>query len=75
MADKKKSERVKIMLPMLEDPNAPQDEYYSVNFKGYRIQRGVEVSVPVELAEVIRNAEEAKLNALRFAATKALREP
>ena len=74
MADKK-SKRVPIMLPLLEDPNAPQEEYYSVNFKGYTIQRGVTVYVPEELAEVIENAEQAKRSALMYAAAKALREP
>ena len=74
MADKK-SERVAIILPLLEDPNAPQDEYYSVNFKGYTIRRGETVYVPKELAEVIQNAEQAKLQAMKYAAEKALREP
>ena len=75
MADNKKNNRVKIMLPLLEDPNAPQDEYFSVNFKGYRIKRGVEVEVPEELAEVIQNAQKAKNAAIEFANEKALREP
>ena len=74
MADKK-TKRVPIMLPLLEDPDAPQEEYYSVNFKGYIIRRGEQVLVPEELAEVIMNAEKAKINAIRFAREKALREP
>ena len=72
---KKEQERVEIMLPLLEDPNAPQEEYYSVNFKGYRIKRGVAVKVPKELAEVINNAAKGKLDALKYAQEKALREP
>lgn len=31
----------------------------SVNCKNYKIMRGVEVEVPVEVAEVLRHAEEA----------------
>ena len=72
---KKEKKLVEITLPLLEDPNAPQEEYFSVNFKGYRIKRGVTVKVPEELAEVIRNAEKGKVAALKYAQEKALREP
>ena len=72
---KKEKKLVEITLPLLEDPNAPQEEYFSVNFKGYRIKRGVTVKVPEELAEVINNAAKGKLDALKYAQEKALREP
>ena len=71
-ADKK---MVKVRLPRLEGQNAPQEEFYSVNFKNYIIKRGVEVEVPEEIAEVILNAEKAKDEAINFADEHKLREP
>lgn len=65
---------VKVRLPRLEGQNAPKEEFYSVNFKNYIIQRGVEVEVPEEIAEVIRNQEEAKNAALDYADEHKLRE-
>ena len=74
MADKKE-ERVEIRLPLLEDPNAPQTEYYALNFVGYTIQRGVPVMVPKALAEIIEHAEEERPRALVYAREMALKEP
>lgn len=66
---------VKIRLPKLEGQNAVQEEFYSVNFKNYIIKRGVDVEVPEEIAEVIKNAEKARDEALDYADEHKLREP
>ena len=63
--------RVKVRLPRNEGQNANQDEFYSVNFKNYIIKRGVEVEIPEEVAEVIRNAEKATEYAMQYADEKA----
>lgn len=72
---KKTNEKVQIILPLLEDPNAPQVEYYSLNFVGYTIKRGVPVMVPPELKEIIDNQEAERLKALRYAHAVSLKEP
>ena len=58
--------RVKVKLPRLKGQNATQVEFYSVNGKNYRIQRGIEVEIPEEVAEVIRNAEMAEEYAMQY---------
>lgn len=70
-----KKKMVKIRLPRLEGQDAVQEEFYSVNFKNYIIKRGVEVEVPEEIAEVIKNAEKARDEALNFADEHKVREP
>ena len=67
--------RVQVKLPRNEGVNANQDEFFSVNFKNYLIQRGQYVDVPPELKEVIDNGETAKDAAYRYAEEKAVREP
>lgn len=71
----KKDERVVITLPLLEDPNAPQTEYFALNFVGYTIERGVPVSIPKALYEIIKNSEKEKGRALAYARKMALQEP
>lgn len=44
--------------------------FVGVNGKGYRIQRGVDVEVPRSVAEVLRNSEDAKDAALRYAGSR-----
>lgn len=66
--------RVKVRLPRNEGQNANQDEFYSVNFKNYIIKRGVEVEIPEEVAEVIRNAEKATEYAMQYADEKAFKD-
>lgn len=61
-----KKERVIIRLPRLSGQNANQEEFFSVNGKNYIIQRGENVEIPEELAEVIRNAEKAEEYAMRY---------
>ena len=72
---KKSVEKVPLTLPLLEDPNAPTEEYYSLNFVGYTIQRGVTVMVPPALKEIIDNQEAEKRNAIRYAREVSLKEP
>ena len=43
---KNTEKRVKFKLPRLPGSNANQDQYVSLNGKGYIIRRGVEVEVP-----------------------------
>ena len=62
-----KAKRVTVKLPKLRGQNALQEEFYSVNGKNYRIRRGVEVEIPEELAEVIRNADMAEEYAMDYA--------
>ena len=62
----KKAGRVTIRLPRLRGHNARQEEFFSVNGKNYIIKRGVNVEVPSEVAEVIRNNEMAEEYAMNF---------
>jgi len=59
---------------MIRLPRASYGEeetvFVGVNGKGYRIQRGVDVEVPRSVAEVLRNSEEAKDAALRYAGSR-----
>ena len=53
----KKSEKVKIKLP--RDPQDPNGcVYVGLNGIGYQIKRGIEVTVPLAVAEIIENSEE-----------------
>lgn len=61
-----KSKRVKAKLPKLPGQNANQEEFFSVNGKNYIIKRGIEVEIPEEVAEVIRNAEKAEEYAMEY---------
>lgn len=61
-----KSKRVTVTLPRLYGQNAIQEEFFSVNGKNYIIERGKEVEVPEEVAEVIRNADKAKEYAMNY---------
>lgn len=61
-----KGKRVAVTLPRLRGQNAIQEEFFSVNGKNYIIKRGEEVEVPVEVAEVIRNADKADEYAMRY---------
>lgn len=62
----KKSGRVTVRLPRLKGHNARQEEFYSVNGKNYIIKRGMNVEVPEEVAEVIRNNEQAEEYAMEY---------
>lgn len=62
----KKVKRVTVKLPKLPGQNANQEEFFSVNGKNYIIQRGKEVEIPEEVAEVIRNSEKAEEYAMNY---------
>lgn len=61
-----KSKRVAVTLPRLPGQNAIQEEFFSVNGKNYRIKRGIEVEIPEEVAEVIKNAQKAEDYAMKY---------
>ena len=61
-----KGKKVEVKLPRLPGQNADQTEFFSVNGRNYRIQRGIFVDVPEEVAEVIRNAQLAEEYAMRY---------
>ena len=65
-ANNAKGKKVTVRLPRLAGQNAIQDEFYSVNGKNYIIKRGEYVDVPEEVAEVIRNNEQAEEYAMRY---------
>lgn len=56
MTDKKEVKKVKIKLPRLRD-GSEEEVFAAVNGESFKIKRGVEVSVPEYIAEVIRNSE------------------
>lgn len=68
------SKRVEVRLPRLQGQNANQGEFFSVNGKNYIIRRGETVSIPEELAEVIRNNEKAEEYAMRYVDEHPLRD-
>lgn len=70
----KDAKRVQVRLPRLTGQNANQDEFFSVNFKNYIIQRGKTVEVPEEVAEVIRNNEKSEEYAMEYIEEKGFRE-
>ena len=61
-----KGKRVTVTLPRLHGQNANQEEFFSVNGKNYIIKRGIEMEIPEEVAEVIRNAEKAEEYAMNY---------
>lgn len=61
-----KGKRVIVSLPRLHGQNAIQEEFFSVNGKNYIIERGKDVEIPEEVAEVIRNADKAKEYAMDY---------
>lgn len=77
MADKKINmmEKVPYTLEVLSDPNAPEQEFYSLNGKNYIITRGIEVMIPRALVEIIENQKKERIKAWKYAQKMALREP
>ena len=62
----KSNKRVAVRLPRLAGQNAIQEEFFSVNGRNYRIKRGETVEIPEEIAEIIRNNEQAEEYAMRY---------
>lgn len=60
------TKKVTVRLPLLRGQNAVQEEFFSVNGKNYRIKRGETVEIPVELAEIIKNAKKGEEYALNY---------
>lgn len=80
MAEKTKTastdakKKVTIKIPLAKGQNANQQEFISVNFKNYIIQRGVTVEVPEEVAEAIENADKAEEYAMKYANEMVVKE-
>ena len=71
--DAKNEQKMKatVKLPRISG-TTKQQEFVSVNFKNYIIQRGIRVEVPDAVAEVIENAERAEEFAIQYANSTAL---
>ena len=65
-AEVKEAKKVTVRLPRLPGQNANQDEFFSVNGRNYIIKRGETVEVPLEVAELIENNEQAEEYALNY---------
>lgn len=61
-----KSQRVVVRLPRNKGKNAVQEEFFSVNGVNYIIKRGESVEIPIEVAEVIKNAEKDEEYAMQY---------
>ncbi len=66
--------KVKITLPLLSGKDAQQDVFVAVNFKTYRIQRGVEVEVPESVYEVLKESQRAADEEIREKIRRAFKE-
>jgi hypothetical protein len=63
---KKVTKTVTKRLPRLKGHNARQEEFFSVNFKNYIIQRGKPVEVPECIAKLIEDNEKTEEQALNY---------
>lgn len=70
----KKPEMETIILDIIPDPKASQQEFYSFNFKNCLIKRGVPVVVPKELADLIRAQKQAEADAMDYIVKNGVRE-
>lgn len=71
----KSADKVEVRLRKINEPNAPQEEFYSVNFKNVIIKRGVPVVIGKEFKEAIDNSDLAQDEAITYAEANGLREP
>lgn len=62
-----------ITLPLLEDDNAPTEQFVGFNCKPYRIQRGVPVKVPEPVYDILMDAERARMAEIRERRARALK--
>lgn len=62
-------ETVTIRIPVLPTDEGAGDVFVSVNDRTYQIKRGVSVTVPWNVAEVIRQSEEMTLRAIEYIST------
>lgn len=77
MAEKKetKEEFVPVTLPFVDDPEAKQQLFVSLNFKNYLIRRGETVMVPVGVKKIVDDMERARMEASREAKRLAFKDP
>lgn len=59
-------QKVTVRLPRNPGQNARQEEFFSVNGRNYLIKRGETVEISEEVAEVIRNSEQAEDYAMKY---------
>lgn len=69
MAKTVTEESVTIRIPVLPTDEGAGDVFVSVNDRTYQIKRGVSVTVPWNVAEVIRQSEEMTLRAIEYIST------
>ena len=65
-ATKKEVKKVKVKIPLMPGEKKDHAEFFSVNGRNYRIQKGIWVEVPEEIAEVIENGEKAEDYAMEY---------
>ena len=58
--------KVTVRLPRNQGQNARQEEFFSVNGRNCLIKRGETVEISEEVAEVIRNGEQAEEYAMQY---------
>ena len=71
----KTEKKVKRTYPLLDGENVSQEIFVAVNFKPYRIMRGVEVDLPESVAKALDEADRARNEEIMNRRKKALREP
>ena len=62
----KTTKRVTVRLPRLSGQNAIQEEWFAVNGKPCQVLRGETVEIREEIAEIIRNNEQAEDYAMKY---------
>ncbi len=63
-----KEKLVKIRLPLIPNAEKQEAQFVSCNGRDYVIPRGVEMEVPECIVEILRNSEDALLEAYRYEA-------
>lgn len=71
----KKPDKVPILINLDANPNAPTEEFFSVNGKNYIIKKGQTVMVPPEVAEVYYNSQKQMQKNRQYVDSVGLREP
>lgn len=74
-AEQNKEKTVRVNLPLLPGEHASQEMFVSLNFKTYRIQRGVDVDVPEPVYKLIKESERARNEEIRAKQRLAVKEP
>lgn len=57
---------VEIMLPMPQNPDEPDQEFFSVNGKNYLIKCGIPVKVPYAIKEILDHRYEMNKRARKY---------